>query len=138
MSTAGGYQILMLEPSAMIRNLVVQVARELRVAHVHQTGNWATARRILGEQRVDCIILSADDATKACELLNELRMSLFATAPDIPVIGLLPNASKGTREALEALGVSTFLFVPFRIRDVFDALGALWPHLRRERLQALR
>lgn len=138
MNTISGYQILMVEPSAMIRNLVVQVARELRIAHVHQTGNWVTARRILGEQRMDCLILSADETARACELLQELRMCLFSTAHDIPVVGLLPNASRGTREALEALGVSTFLLVPFRIRDVFDALGALWPHLRRERLQALR
>lgn len=138
MSQNGGYQILMIESSTMIRGLVVQVARELRVAHVHQTGNWDMARRLLTDQRMDCLIVSADETAKACELLTELRMSLYASPPDVPVIGLLPGPSARIRQSLESHGVTRFLEVPFRIRDVFHSLGGIWPHLHRERIQTLR
>lgn len=120
-------QLLMVEPSAMIRNLVVQVARELRVAEFHQTGLWPTAQQLLNAHRMDGLILSTDDASRACALLTLLRQGQLHTPADIPVIALLPATAQGARQALEALGVEHYLHTPFRIRDIFETLGCLWP-----------
>lgn len=136
MTATGGYEVLMVEPSAMIRGVIVQVARELHIAQVHQTGNWAMAQRVLGERSVDCLILSMDEPSKAEELVNGVRSGAYLCPTDVPVIALVPAGIAKAGQTVERLGVAASLPVPFRIRDVFSTLGRVLPRLQLDQLQA--
>lgn len=128
-----GYQLLLIEPSAMVRGLIAKVMQDLGLAQVHQTSNWNTAHEWLKDLSVDAIIVSASEAEKAEELLTLVRMSQFRCDADVPVIAIVPDHDRVTREKLTELNVRQFLSIPFRIRDVADQLYRLWPVRSRQR-----
>lgn len=133
-----GYQLLLVEPSSMVRGLISQVTKELGLAQVHQTSNWKTAHQWMAERHMDALIVSGDEPEHAEELLTLLRMNQFRSSPDVPVVGLVPKGDERTRARLEALNVERFISVPFKIREVVETLYALWPAALHERLAGHR
>lgn len=130
-----GYQLLLVEPSSMIRGLISQVTKELGTIQVHQTGNWKTAHQWMADHPMDALILSGDEPQQAEELLTLLRMSQFCSQPDVAVIGLVSQNDQRTRSRLQALNVERFISVPFKIREVIEALCTLWPAVLHERFR---
>ena len=48
-----GYQLLLVEPSSIVRGIIVSVARQLDLVQVHQTSQLATANAWLVERSFD-------------------------------------------------------------------------------------
>lgn len=128
MSTAErGQQLLLIEPSSLIRGIIVSVAKQLSLAQVHQTGNLATANSWLVERSFDGILMSLDEPRPSLELLTLIRMGQFRCDAQVPVVALLPLGERRLAEQLAELDVKRTLSVPFRIREVVDAMRAMWP-----------
>lgn len=133
-SEQSGYQLLLIEPNSLVRNLIAQVMKDLGLAQVHQTSNWKTAHQWMAERSMDALIVTGDELQHTEELLTLVRMSQFRCSPDVQVIGLVATGDERTRTRLRALNVEQFINVPFKIREVVDALYALWPAALHERL----
>lgn len=128
MSTAErGQQLLLIEPSSLVRGIIVSVAKQLSLAQVHQTGNLATANGWLTERSFDGILVSLDEPRASLELLTLIRMGQFRCDAQVPVVALLPGGERRLGEQLAELDVKRTLTVPFRIREVVDAMRAMWP-----------
>lgn len=127
-----GHQLLLVEPSSVIRNIIVSAAKQLELAQVHQTGNLALANEWLSHRSFDGIILSIYEPGPAIELLTLVRMGQFRCDPAIPVAALVSPGNKRLDEQVAALDVMRKLPVPFRIREVIDVMRAMWP--RRDRV----
>lgn len=125
-----GYQLLLIEPSALVRGIVVSVARELQLAQVHQTGSLATAAQWLGERQMDGIFLALHDPGPALALLDRLRQRKLLCDADAPVVAMLPQGQDKLLDALRERDVKRVLPLPFRIREVIDAMYAIWPYAR--------
>ena len=123
-----GHQLLLIEPSSMVRGIVVSVARELQLAQVHQTGSLSTATQWLGARHMDGIFMSLHDPAAALTLLDQLRSQSLLCAADVPVVAMLPQGDDRWLEPLRERAVRRVLPLPFRIREVIDAMYALWPH----------
>lgn len=126
-SAERGHQLLLIEPSSMVRGIVVSVARELQLAHVHQTGSLATASQWLDTRRMDGIFLAMHEPAAALELLDRLRSQSLACDPGVPVVAMLPQGEDRWLEALRERAVRRVLPLPFRIREVIESMYALWP-----------
>ncbi len=125
-----GYQLLLVEPSAMVRGIVVSVARELNLAQVHQTGSLATATQWLDTRQMDGVFVALHDPGPALHLLDQLRQRKLHCDPHVPVVAMLPQGQDKLLDALRERDVKRVLPLPFRIREVIDAMYGIWPHAR--------
>lgn len=124
-----GHQLLLVEPSSVIRNIITSAARQLELAQVHQTGNLALANQWLSQRSFDGIILSIYEPGPAIELLTLVRMGQFCCNPAVPVVALVSPGDKRIDRQVAELDVMRTLCVPFRIREVIDVIRVMWPRL---------
>lgn len=122
-----GHQLLLVEPSSMVRGIIVSVARQLELAQVHQTGQLPMAHGWLTERSFDGILMSIEDHRASIELLTLIRMGQFRCDPNIPVVALVHPGEQRMLEQLAELNVTRTLPLPFRIREVVDIMRAMWP-----------
>ncbi|WP_342130311.1 hypothetical protein [Hydrogenophaga sp. OTU3427] len=122
-----GYQLLLVEPSSVVRSIIVSVAKQLDVVSVHQTGNLATANEWLIQRSFDGILLSVDQPGPAMDLLTLIRMGQFRSDQHVPVVALVSPGDKRLAQQLTELDVKRTLPVPFRIREVIDVMRAMLP-----------
>lgn len=122
-----GHQLLLVEPSSVIRNIIVSAAKQLQLAQVHQTGNLSLANEWLSNRSFDGIILSIYEPGPAIELLTLVRMGQFRCDPAVPVVALVSPGNKRLDQQISELDVMRTLPVPFRIREVIDVVRAMWP-----------
>lgn len=122
-----GYQLLLVEPSSVVRSIIVSVAKQLDVVSVHQTGNLATANEWLIQRSFDGILLSVDQPGPAMDLLTLIRMGQFRSDQHVPVVALVSPGDKRLAQQLTELDVKRTLSVPFRIREVIDVMRAMLP-----------
>ena len=122
-----GHQLLLVEPSSVIRNIIVSAAKQLDLAQVHQTGNLSLATEWLSNRSFDGIILSIYEPGPAIELLTLVRMGQFRCDAGVPVAALVSPGNKRLDQQVAELDVMRSLPVPFRIREVIDVMRAMWP-----------
>ena len=60
-SAERGHQLLLIEPSSVVRSIIVSVARQLDLAQVHQTSQLSTAQGWLTQRSFDGILMSIED-----------------------------------------------------------------------------
>lgn len=122
-----GYQLLLVEPSSIVRGIIVSVARQLDLVQVHQTSQLATANAWLVERSFDGIILSIEDPRASIELVTLIRMGQFRCDPQVPIVALVHPGERRVLEQLAELDVKRHLTLPFRIREVMSTMRAMWP-----------
>lgn len=121
------HQLLLVEPSSVIRSIIVSVAKQLGLAHVHQTGNVAVANAWLEQRSFDGIILAIYEPGPVIETLQLIRSGALRCDPNVPVVALVRPGDKRLDRQVAELDVMRVLPVPFRIREVIDVMRAMWP-----------
>lgn len=122
-----GHQLLLVEPSSLVRGIIVSVARQLDLAQVHQTSHLGTANGWLSDRSFDGILMSIEEPRASIEMLTLIRMGQFRCDPHIPVVALVHPGERRMLEQLAELDVKRTLLLPFRIREVVDVMRAMWP-----------
>lgn len=122
-----GYQLLLVEPSSVIRNIIVSVAKQLELAQVHQTGHVPLANEWLGQRSFDGIVLAIYEPGPVIDTLQAIRSGALRCRPDVPVVALVRPGNKRLDQQVSELDVMRVLPVPFRIREVIDVMRAMWP-----------
>lgn len=128
--TETGYQLLLIEPSSVIRNIIVSVAKQLGLAQVHQTGNVAVANEWLGQRSFDGILLAIYEPGPVIETLQRIRSGAFRCDAQVPVVALVRPGDRRLDQQVSELDVMRVLPVPFRIREVIDVMRGMWPERR--------
>lgn len=123
--TERGHQILLVEPNSVVRSIIVSVARQLELAQVHQTSQLPTANSWLIDRSFDGLLISFEKPRASMELLTLIRMGQFRSAANIPVVALVYPGERRIIDQLAELDVKRTLPIPFRIREVVDAIGAM-------------
>jgi DNA-binding NarL/FixJ family response regulator len=117
--------VLLLEPDDLMRRTVAMVARELRLADVHEASSVAAARTLLRRQRFGAAVLALDAAGTTQDLLQALRDDLFTGQAGIPVAVLAARCGIEQARELQMLGVRRVLLKPFRVNTVIGAIEEL-------------
>lgn len=120
-----GYQLLLVEPSSIVRSIVVSVVRQQGLAEVHQTSNFATANDWLNARSFDGILMSIDDSSASIELLTLVRMGTFRCDRNITVVALVYPEERRWVKELTDLDVKRVLPLPFRISEVINTVRAI-------------
>jgi CheY-like chemotaxis protein len=123
--TERGYQLLLVEPSSVVRSIIVSVVRQQGLAQVHQTSHFSTANDWLIARSFDGILMSVDDSSASMELLTLVRMGQFRCDPTIPVVALVYPEEQRLVKQLAGLDVKRILPLPFRINEVIDTMRAM-------------
>ncbi len=126
-SAERGHQLLLIEPSSVVRSIIASVARQLDLAQIHQTSQLSTAQGWLTQRSFDGILMSIEDPRASIELLTLIRMGQMQCPPNITVVALVHPGERRVIEQLAELHVKRTLSLPFRMREVVDAMLAMCP-----------
>lgn len=121
-----GHQLLLIEPSSIVRGIIVSAVRQHNLAQVHQTSFFNKANDWLVARSFDGILMSIDDASASMELLTLLRMGTFRCNPNVPVVALVHPEQRRLAKEWADLDVKRVLSIPFRISEVIDTVRAMW------------
>lgn len=125
-------QMLLVEPEALLRRTVAMTARTLGIAHIHEAGSVAIAKRMLRERVFHGAVIAIEFGNGASPdedliLLDQLRDGQTASDRAIPIAVLAGRCSAAHLQALRQRGVSHVILKPFRARvliDTFARFGA--------------
>lgn len=119
--------LLLVEPQFLFRRTVAAVARDLRLATIHEATTLAAAERLMATTSFDALILSLDEKAHALELLERVRAGTTPCAASIPTILMADACDAGLALSLRQLQVRRLLLKPFKIRSVIECIAGLWP-----------
>lgn len=120
-----GYQLLLVEPSSIVRSIIVSAVRQQNLAQVHQTSFFNKANDWLVARSFDGILMSIDDASAGRELLTLVRMGTFRCNPNVPVVALVHLEQRRLAKEWSDLDVKRVLPIPFRVGEVIDTVRAM-------------
>jgi DNA-binding NarL/FixJ family response regulator len=122
-----GLTMLIVEPQSLLRRTLVSVARELRLATIHEASSVAAAGRMLAQHRLDAVFIALDEDGEAFELLARLRSGQSRSERDVAVAVFASDCSAATAVRLKQLGVRRMLLKPYKIKSVLETIAGLWP-----------
>lgn len=120
-----GYQLLLVEPSSIVRSIIVSAVRQQNLAQVHQTSFFNKANDWLVARSFDGILMFIDDASAGRELLTLVRMGTFRCNPNVPVVALVHPEQRRLAKEWSDLDVKRVLPIPFRVGEVIDTVRAM-------------
>lgn len=120
-----GYQLLLVEPSSIVRSIIVSAVRQQNLAQVHQTSFFTKANDWLVARSFDGILMSIDDASASMDLLTLVRMGAFRCRPNVPVVVLVHPEQRSLAKEWSNLDVKRALPIPFRVGEVIDTVRAM-------------
>ncbi len=121
--------MLLLEPSTLLRRTVSLTARSLALGEVHEAASEATAMRLLYGKLFHGAVFaitpqSADDAAPPeLALIDTIRTGYSASRRDIPIVVMLEYVTPELLAALRQRQVSRVIVKPFRARDLLDTFA---------------
>lgn len=118
--------LLLVEPQFVVRRTMVAVAREMRVAEIHEATSVARALPVLRMRPFRGLVLDVgDDEAEACSLLQQLRAGDLASPPDLPVVALAAEWQHALAGKLDRIPRLRVLPKPFRIRQLLESLSRM-------------
>ncbi len=119
--------ILLVEQSAMVGNIIVSTARQLNMPKVRLVTSIRSAQQQLETQPFSGMIASLEDEAAALQLIEGLRGGLFKSHSDTPVAITAALCDVQLAYRLKVLEVRRILLKPFKIRDVISTIEVLNP-----------
>lgn len=122
--------ILLVEPSTLLRRTVALTIRSLGLAAITEAATYPAGREVCARRPFQgaVVALDADTADGVCEglsLVQRIRAGASASSPSIPVAVLVDACDAERLQVLRSCGVSRILIKPFRARDVIDTIDAM-------------
>lgn len=117
--------VLVLEPDFLLRRTVAGVVRELGLARMHEAASVDLARRLLGTERVDALLVALDEEGDALRLLIDIRADHLACAAQVPLAVTAVRCDASLAVRLKALDIRRLLLKPYRVKDMVLTLRQL-------------
>ena len=124
-SGMNGPEILIIEHSAMVGNIIVSTARQLGLQTLRLVSNARSAQHFMEHQTFVGLIAALDDEEEALALIDKLRKGQFRSPENLPVAITTGFCSTELAHRLKALGPRRILIKPFKIRDLVSTIEAL-------------
>ncbi|MCV2361899.1 histidine kinase [Paucibacter sp. DJ1R-11] len=118
-------EILLIEHSGMVGNIIVSTARQLGLPHLRLVNNARSARHFLAHQAFVGLIAALDDEEEALELIGNLRKGDYKSAKNTPVAITTAQCSADLAHRIKVLGLHRILIKPFKIRDLVITIETL-------------
>lgn len=119
--------IMLLEPSALLRQTVALTAISIGLGSVWQAANVKAAQEMLEKRPFAGAVVAVDPAAAADEsslsVLESIRNRKTASAVGIPVCVLVDACDQALLGKLRALEVQRILIKPFKARALIEVLS---------------
>lgn len=130
MPSAGAFNILLVEPTNLLRRTVALTVRSLGTAEVTEAAAYPTARQFCERRRFDGAVIALEwplpaDSCEGLTLIQQIRHGQGASAPSIPIAVLVDSCNAELLQVLRACEVKRILIKPFRVRDVIDTIDGM-------------
>jgi DNA-binding response OmpR family regulator len=122
---ASGPEILIIEHSTMVGNIIVSTARQLGLQTLRLVSSARSAHHFMEHQAFVGLIAALDDEEEALALIQKLRAGKFRSPENMPVAITTGFCSADLALRLKALGPRRILIKPFKIRDLVTTIEAL-------------
>jgi DNA-binding NarL/FixJ family response regulator len=130
MTTAMHLPVLLLEPSALLRQTVALTAISIGVGSVWQASNIRAAMDMVKTQPFSGAVVALDATDDrhhdALPLIESIRSGMTASPAGIPVYVVVNECSQSLMARLGPLDVERVLIKPFRARVLIEALASLF------------
>ena len=111
-------EILLVEHSTMIGNIIVSTARQLGLRPIRLVTSCRSAQHYLEHQVFDGLITSLDDEEETLALIHKLRGGSFRSAGNLPVAITTAQCSAQLAARIKVFNVRRILLKPLKIRDL--------------------
>ena len=124
-NSALGPEILLVEHSAMIGNIIVSTARQLGLQPIRLVTSNRSALHFMEHQTFGGLITSLDDEEAALELIQKLREGSLKSPANTPVAITAGQCSAEMATRIKLFNVRRILLKPFKIRDLVTTIEIL-------------
>jgi hypothetical protein len=121
--------LLLLEPSALLRQTVALTAISIGAGSVWQASNVREAQELLQARQFAGAVVAVDEdegsTDGVLQLIVAIRGGTLASAADMPVYVLASACSRALLEKLHPLEIQRVLIKPFKARLLIEALSSI-------------
>lgn len=129
MIAADRLPIMLLEPSALLRQTVALTAISIGVGTVWQAANVRAAEEMLVRQPFAGAVIALDangeDSEDSLSVIESIRDHRTASDDGIPVCVLVDGCDQALLQKLNALNVQRVLIKPFKARILIEVLSSM-------------
>ncbi len=118
-------EILLLERSTMVGNIIVSTARQLGLRPVRLVSNCRGAQQWMEHHAFDGVITSLEEEEDTLQLIQQLRAGAFKSPSHTPVAVTTPQINASLAQRIKVLHVRRILLKPFKIRDLVTTIEML-------------
>ncbi len=118
-------EILLIEQSAMIGNIIVSTARQLGLQPIRLVTSSRGALQFMENQVFAGLITSLDDEEGALALIQKLRDGNFKSRPNTPLAITAGQCSAELANRIKLFNARRILLKPFKIRDLVATIEIL-------------
>ena len=120
-------ELLLVEPTFLLRRTVAAVARDMRLANPREITTIEQAESLVSLESFDALFLSLDEESAALELMSRVRNGDTKCSPHVPIAVMAAACDTPLALRLKHLEVRRLLLRPFKVKGVLDAIAALRP-----------
>jgi CheY-like chemotaxis protein len=136
MHSAAPFDILLVEPTSLLRRTVALTLRSLGTAEVIEAATYQTAHQACDRRRFDGAVIALawpepDDAYRGLTLIQRIRSGESACPASMPIAVLVESCNNELLQVLRSCGISRILIKPFRVRDVIETIETMKEQARR-------
>ena len=118
-------EILLVEHSAMIGNIIVSTARQLGLQPIRLVTSSRGALQFMENQVFAGLITSLDDEAAALALIQRLRDGKFKSPSNTPIAITTGQCSAELANRIKLINARRILLKPFKIRDLVTTIEIL-------------
>jgi len=124
-ATAPRKRMLLVEPHALFRSTLANVARQLASVDIHETSSLDVARTALETERFDGLMLNVGDDLGGLDVLQRLREGSTINPRDLPTALLAEGLDPATVDRVRELRPKRLLLMPFKVRTALEVIDLL-------------
>lgn len=121
--------ILLVDAHSLFRRTLAIVARELRIANIHEASSLEAAQRLLETQHFDAMLLDLGERRSeglgALAIVQKVRSSCLRCPCDLPICLTAERLDTPTMEMFKQLDVKRFMLKPFKVKTACYMVEAL-------------
>ncbi|MBL0730474.1 response regulator [Piscinibacter sp. HJYY11] len=118
-------RVLLVEPHFVMRNTVANVARQLRLADVHEATHYETALRMLQTDVYDALLTDLGDRNDGVTLVQQVREGATLCDPEVPIAVMATGLDADTVGIFKTLKVQRIMIKPFKVKTAVEVLASL-------------
>jgi CheY-like chemotaxis protein len=130
MNKPDSFDILLVEPTNLLRRTVSLTVRSLGTAEVTEAATYPTAQQFCERRAFDGAVIAVEwpfviDTCEGLTLIQQVRSGQCASPAGIPIAVLVESCNAELLQVLRSCGISRVLIKPFRVRDVIDTIAGM-------------